>query len=68
MEAASGGLVKKLTAQGTQVFIVVMTNGDKGCSNPEVCDESTSNAELAEIRKQEQMESGKILGIPQENM
>jgi N,N'-diacetylchitobiose non-reducing end deacetylase len=68
MEAASGGLVKILTGMGVEVFIVVMTNGDKGCSNPEVCDDSTTNAELADIRIQEQKKSGEILGIPPENM
>ena len=68
MEAASGGLVKILSDMGVEVSIVIMTNGDKGCSNPEVCDESTTNAELAEIRIQEQLNSGKILGISEENM
>ena len=67
MEAASGGLVKILQELNSEAYIVIMTNGDKGCSNNEVCGSST-NEELAEIRKQEQFNSGKILGIPQENM
>ena len=67
MEAASGGLVYLLHALQAQVYIVVMTNGDKGCSNEEVCGTKT-NQELADIRKQEQYKSGEILYIPKENM
>lgn len=67
MEAASGGLAKLLPTLKSTAHILVMTNGDKGCSNPDVCGSAT-NEELAEIRKQEQYESGKILGIPQEHM
>ncbi len=61
MEAASGGLAYKLHEMACEVYILVMTNGNKGCSNSDVCGNS-SNADAA-IRKQEQYNSGKILGI-----
>jgi LmbE family N-acetylglucosaminyl deacetylase len=67
MEAASGGLVKILPSLKSSAHIVVMTNGDKGCSNPDLCG-TASNEELAEIRKEEQYKSGEILGIPQDHM
>jgi len=67
MEAAAGGLARSLHEMGKQVFIVIMTNGDKGCSNTEICGNAT-NAELAAIRQEEQYNSGAILGIPKENM
>ena len=44
-----------------------MTNGDKGCSNMNLCG-NMSNAELAELRKQEQYRSAEILGIPLQNI
>jgi LmbE family N-acetylglucosaminyl deacetylase len=67
MEAASGGLAKLLPALGSTAYLVVMTNGDKGCSNAAVCGSAT-NEELAQIRIEEQYRSGEILGISRENM
>jgi LmbE family N-acetylglucosaminyl deacetylase len=68
MEASSGGLVKRLSdAGGADVHLLIMTNGDKGCSNDAVCG-NASNAELAEIRQQEQYHSAELLNIPLENI
>ena len=50
MEASSGGLVT-LLADKSEVFLVILTNGDKGCGNPNVCGNST-NAQVAAIRMQ----------------
>lgn len=61
------GLAYKLHEMACEVYILVVTNGNKGCFNSDICGNS-SNAEIAAIRKQEQYNSGKILGIPPKNM
>lgn len=66
MEASSGGLVALLKGKA-DIHILVMTNGDKGCGNVELCGNST-NAEIAQIREGEQFQSAAILGIPNENV
>ena len=66
MVASAGGLAYALSAQSTEVFALVITNGDKGCGNEGVCGNKT-NEELADIRVQEQINAGAILNIPQEN-
>ena len=67
MEAASGGLVTRLHDIGATVHLLIMTNGDKGCSNDEICG-NVSNSELVEIRKQEQYRSAEVLRIPLNNI
>jgi LmbE family N-acetylglucosaminyl deacetylase len=50
MEASSGGTVALL--QGiANIHLVILTNGDKGCGNPDVCGNST-NQEVAVIRQE----------------
>lgn len=66
-ECLAGGLISQLTAQGSDVHLVIMTNGDKGCSNPDMC-ATLSREELIEQRQQEQYASAAVLSIPQENI
>lgn len=66
MECASGGLIAQLK-DVAEIFVVILTNGDKGCSNDAVCGNST-NEEIAAIRQTEQLNSAAILGIPKENV
>lgn len=66
MEASSGGLLALLRGE-VEVHLAIMTNGDKGCGNSELCGNLT-NAELAAMRKQEQIKSAALLGIPAQNI
>jgi LmbE family N-acetylglucosaminyl deacetylase len=66
MECASGGLVAHLKGIA-EVYAVIMTNGDKGCSNDAVCGNSTKE-EIAVMRQAEQLNSAAVLGIPAENV
>ena len=66
MEASSGGLVALLKGIA-EIYILVITNGDKGCGNTELCGNST-NSELTQIRQGEQYNSAAILGFPNENI
>jgi LmbE family N-acetylglucosaminyl deacetylase len=59
-EVVCGGLVARLTATGKEVRVVVTTNGDKGSR-----DQSIEPAELARIRKAEQLAAAKVLGVPE---
>lgn len=67
MEAAAGGLVSRLHDEGVDIHLLIMTNGDKGCSNVDVCG-NVSNEELVVIRKQEQYHSAELLHIPISNI
>ena len=66
MEGSSAGLVSMLKGK-VEVSLLILTNGDKGCGNPEYCTNKT-NADVAGIRQKEQMNSAQILGIPAENI
>ena len=66
MEASSGGTLALLKGQ-VEVHLLIMTNGDKGCGNPELCGNIT-NEELAVLRQEEQRRSAAVLGIPAENV
>jgi LmbE family N-acetylglucosaminyl deacetylase len=64
-EGAMGGTIAELVAQGTSIRYLILTNGDKGCSNPVICDTNPppTNAQLASIRQQEQLDAAKYIGI-----
>jgi LmbE family N-acetylglucosaminyl deacetylase len=66
MEGTSGGLAAALNGIA-EIHMLILTNGDKGCSNPEIC-ASLSNEDLVTVRQQEQFDSAKLLGIPTENI
>ncbi len=57
-EIGCGGTVSKWIAEGTKVFYVLCTNGDKGSDDPEMTSER-----LAKIRYEEQEEAAKVMGV-----
>ena len=57
-EIGCGGTVAKWIAEGTKVYYVLCTNGDKGTSDPDLTSER-----LAQIREREQAEAADVLGI-----
>ena len=52
------GTVAKLTAEGWEMVYVLCTDGSKGSSDREITGE-----ELAQTRRREQLEAGKVLGL-----
>jgi LmbE family N-acetylglucosaminyl deacetylase len=57
-EFGCSGTVAKLTAEGWEMVYVLCTDGSKGSSDREITGE-----ELAQTRRQEQIEAGKVLGL-----
>ena len=57
-EIGCGGTVAGWIAQGTEVFYVLCTNGDKGSQEPDMTSER-----LAQIREREQAEAAAALGV-----
>eukprot|EP01114_Cavostelium_apophysatum_P004150 TRINITY_DN1431_c0_g1_i1.p1 TRINITY_DN1431_c0_g1~~TRINITY_DN1431_c0_g1_i1.p1 ORF type:complete len:269 (-),score=32.56 TRINITY_DN1431_c0_g1_i1:298-1104(-) len=66
IEASAGGTVALLTEQGSEVFYMIVTNGDKGCDNP-ICENATS-VEIAAMRELEAIQAALILGVPKANV
>mmetsp|Transcript_18298 Transcript_18298/g.30515 ORF Transcript_18298/g.30515 Transcript_18298/m.30515 type:complete len:291 (-) Transcript_18298:925-1797(-) len=66
MECSSGGTLALLSGKA-EVHLLIMTNGDKGCGNPDLCGNLT-NEELASLRQEEQRNSAALLDIPPENV
>ncbi|MGB9433098.1 MAG: PIG-L family deacetylase, partial [Candidatus Acidiferrum sp.] len=58
-DALSHGTLAMLQAHGNQVYIVTLTTGNVGTQDPKL-----SRTQLAEIRRQEELEALKELGIP----
>lgn len=57
-EVGAGGTIASLTSKGKEVFIVVATDGSLGTSDPGIPPQR-----LAEIRREEQEEAAKLLGV-----
>ena len=57
-ESGAGGTIAKWSGQGSEITLVVCTNGNKGTS-----DRKISPDQLAKTRKKEQMKAAEILGI-----
>jgi LmbE family N-acetylglucosaminyl deacetylase len=57
-EISAGGTIAKWAAAGRQVHLLVLTNGDRGSSDP-----TQSRAELAAIRKTETEAAAGVLGL-----
>jgi len=57
-EICAGGTLAKWAAAGREVHLLVLTNGDRGSSDP-----WRDRAELAQTRKVETQAAGKILGL-----
>ena len=64
IEAMAGGLVANLTAQHTHVVYVIVTNGDKGCTDSALydCDAFTS-PDIAKIRQGEAIAAAARLNV-----
>jgi len=58
IEMGMGGTLTQLIREGKKVVYVMCTNGDKASSDPNMLPQ-----ELAVIRKQEQLDAAKLLGI-----
>jgi LmbE family N-acetylglucosaminyl deacetylase len=58
-----GGTLARLVEQGNTVRVVIYTNDDKGSYDPDMTSER-----LARIRKAEEEEGNRIVGIPSENL
>jgi len=61
IEACAGGLVSLLTAQGTKVSYVIVTNGDKGCGAAFCL--NWSSEQIALTRSQEAVAAALVLGV-----
>jgi len=59
----AGGTIALLNKNDNRVYVVVYTNDDKGCYDPEM-----SSQRLAGVRKAEQEASEGLLGTPKENI
>lgn len=57
-EIAAGATMAKMAAQGRDVHLLVLTNGDRGSQDP-----ALDRAELAAIRRREQAEAARVLGL-----
>ncbi|MEX2275860.1 MAG: PIG-L deacetylase family protein [Actinomycetota bacterium] len=57
-EIAAGGTMAKFAAQGREVHLLVLTNGDRGSN-----DRETDRAELERIRAEEVVDAGRVLGL-----
>ena len=57
-EGGCAGTVAKWCAEGWEVVYVLCTDGSKGSEDPEM-----TSGRLVEIRKQEQLDAGKVLGL-----
>ena len=57
-EWGCAGTVAKWCAEGWEVVYVLCTDGSKGSEDPEM-----TSGRLVEIRKQEQLNAGKVLGV-----
>ena len=59
-EIGCGGTIARWIKEGTEVYYVLCTNGDKGTSDPDMTSER-----LAVIREEEQAEAARLLGVKQ---
>lgn len=57
-EIGCGGTIAQWIKEGTEVFYVLCTNGDKGTSDPDITSE-----QLAALREEEQAEAARVLGV-----
>ena len=57
-EIGCGGTMARWIAEGSEVYYVLCTNGDKGTSDPDM-----TPKRLAETREREQQEAADVLGI-----
>lgn len=58
MDFGASGTLAKLAKEGWNTYLIICTDGSRGSDDPQM-----THVRLAEIRKEEQEASGKILGI-----
>ena len=58
MDFGASGTIAKFIQEGWEAYYVLCTDGSRGSSDPEM-----THAKLAQIRKDEQIEAGKVLGL-----
>jgi LmbE family N-acetylglucosaminyl deacetylase len=58
MDFGASGTIAKFASEGWDVFYVLCTDGSRGSDEPQM-----THAKLAEIRRREQRNAGKILGV-----
>lgn len=58
LEFSAAGTMAKFAAEGAEVYYLILTNANKGTS-----DRSIEPDRLAEIRRDEQRQAGKVLGL-----
>jgi len=66
IEGCGGGLVALLRQQGTPVYYLIVTNGDKGCANT-MCQNWTTE-EIAAARRIEAVNAAETLNVPSTNV
>jgi len=66
IEGCIGGTVALLTQSNINIVYVIVTNGDKGCSNP-FCMNYTAE-QIAETRQGEQRDAAEVLGVSPDNV
>jgi len=67
IEGAMGGTVAQLAALNAELFYLIITNGDKGCQNTDLCGNWTS-AQIGYQRYQEAINAAAVFGIPAANV
>lgn len=63
IEACAGGTISQMVSLGIQVQYVILTNGDKGCGNPSLCNDSVTAEEIAVMRAREAVNAAAVLGV-----
>src|SRR4030042_4540997 len=58
IDFAAGGTIAKWAKEGFDIYYLILTDGSKGSDNPEM-----TRKKLVGIRKKEQLEAAKILGV-----
>ena len=58
-EICAGGVLAKWASGGREVHLLILTNGDRGSTDP-----TASRAELAATRREETEAAAEVLGLP----
>lgn len=61
IEASAGGLITRMVSSNVNVFLLIVTDGNKGCSSP-LC-ESFSLPQIASMRILEALAAARALGV-----
>jgi len=64
IEGSAGGLIALLKAQSTDIYYIIVTNGDKGYAK----DFDMTSPQLAYLRQNESYNAAAVLGVPKEKV